>query len=151
MIKPGKIRRVTTGVSARVLARRATALKLLLTKATGVDVSAEEETRLSKEGEEKAGSICENNSENNSYHPSTTTTIATTAIGFGINGYTGVVCTCTRIAADIHFIVTKVHNRGCITKKAMLFASFTAEESNHKSLQRRVIRFAEKLSTGPPQ
>ena len=65
--KARKIARVTTRVLARVLARRATAFTMLLNKATGVDASAEEETKLSKEGQEKAGTICEHNSENHSY------------------------------------------------------------------------------------
>ena len=85
------------------------------------------------------------------HQPSTTTTIATTDIGSSISGYAGAVCRRTRIATDIHLIVTKVHNCVCTIKKAMLFAGFTAEVSNRKSLQRRVIRFIEKLTTGPPQ
>ena len=115
-----------TRVSARVLARRAAALLLLSNRKTDAEATAEEASE------------------------SPESSIDTPAIGSRVNGYAGVVCARTRVAADIHFIITKVHNRKCSIKKAMLVAEFTRDESNSKTLQRRVIRFTEKLTTGPP-
>ena len=136
-----------TRVSARVLARRAAALLLLSNGKTDAEATAEEASESPDEGAENAPTNSENNSESN---PSLSSSIDTPAIGSGVNGYAGAVCARTRVAADIHFIITKVHNRKCSIKKAMLVAEFTRDESNSKTLQRRVIRFTEKLTTGPP-
>ena len=140
-----------TRVSARVLARRAAALLLLSNGKTDAEATAEEASESPDEGAENAPTNSENNSENNSEsNPSLSSSIDTPAIGSRVNGYAGAVCARTRVAADIHFIITKVHNRKCSIKKAMLVAEFTRDESNSKTLQRRVIRFTEKLTTGPP-
>ena len=56
-----------TRVSARVLARCAATLLLLSNEETDAEATAEEGTGLSKQGQEKATTIFENNFENNSY------------------------------------------------------------------------------------
>ena len=125
---------------------------LLSNKGVGVAANAKEASGLSDKDCKNAATNSKNNSKNTSTTLSPPSIVTTTAepIGSTANRCTELVCTRTRIAADIHFVVLKVRNHGCSIKKAMLFAGFTAEESNHRALQRRVIRLTAKLTTAPP-
>ena len=60
MRDPEKRATATTRVSARVLARYTAALLLYLNEETDAGATAEEETELSKQGENAGTTICKN-------------------------------------------------------------------------------------------